>query len=176
MPWCPKCGTEYREGFTECKDCHVALTEEKTAIQAEPETESETTYVGLQKPIAVYTAPTTSEAEMIVEALKRNGIDAMTRKAAFEEMRAYTGDSERYGVVVMVDAGETAQARQVIETFRADLAESELSEDELAVLAEEQAVQEPAGEPEDNASFKVLPIVLGVIGVALLLLWMISGR
>ena len=23
--YCPKCGVQYREGFTECSDCHVAL-------------------------------------------------------------------------------------------------------------------------------------------------------
>ncbi len=26
--FCPKCQTEYREGFTECADCHVALVEQ----------------------------------------------------------------------------------------------------------------------------------------------------
>lgn len=25
--WCPECGREYREGFTECAYCHVALTD-----------------------------------------------------------------------------------------------------------------------------------------------------
>ncbi len=27
MPWCPECGAEYREGFTRCSDCDVALTD-----------------------------------------------------------------------------------------------------------------------------------------------------
>ena len=27
--YCPKCGSEYREGFTECKDCEVALVNEE---------------------------------------------------------------------------------------------------------------------------------------------------
>jgi Putative prokaryotic signal transducing protein len=25
--WCPKCGAEYREGFSECADCGVALVD-----------------------------------------------------------------------------------------------------------------------------------------------------
>ena len=25
--FCPKCGAEYRSGFTQCSDCHVALTD-----------------------------------------------------------------------------------------------------------------------------------------------------
>ena len=28
MPYCPKCGSEYREGYTECTDCHVSLVAE----------------------------------------------------------------------------------------------------------------------------------------------------
>jgi hypothetical protein len=28
MPWCPKCKTEYQEGYTQCKDCKVELVEE----------------------------------------------------------------------------------------------------------------------------------------------------
>lgn len=27
MPWCPRCGSEYREGFTICKDCAEALVD-----------------------------------------------------------------------------------------------------------------------------------------------------
>ena len=30
--WCPECGREYREGFTECAYCHVALTETEPVI------------------------------------------------------------------------------------------------------------------------------------------------
>lgn len=29
MPWCPKCKSEYREGFTVCADCGSELTEEE---------------------------------------------------------------------------------------------------------------------------------------------------
>ena len=28
MPYCPKCGSEYTEGFTECSDCQVPLVSE----------------------------------------------------------------------------------------------------------------------------------------------------
>lgn len=29
MPWCPKCKSEYREGFTVCADCGCELVEEE---------------------------------------------------------------------------------------------------------------------------------------------------
>ena len=29
MPWCPKCGAEFRPGFTECNTCHIPLMDHK---------------------------------------------------------------------------------------------------------------------------------------------------
>ena len=29
MPWCPKCGAEFRAGFTACNTCHVKLIDHK---------------------------------------------------------------------------------------------------------------------------------------------------
>ena len=47
-------------------------------------------------------------------------------------------------------------------------------EDELARLAEEQAMEMPEQPVEDNASFKLLPVVAAVIVVALVLLWLVA--
>ena len=39
MPWCPKCKSEYREGFTVCADCGTELVAEepKEEVAAEKE-------------------------------------------------------------------------------------------------------------------------------------------
>lgn len=29
MPWCPRCGAEFRAGFTACNTCHVKLIDHK---------------------------------------------------------------------------------------------------------------------------------------------------
>jgi len=46
MSWCPKCKLEFKDEFTECPDCHVALVEELTSTVQVPEiqfvTEDET--------------------------------------------------------------------------------------------------------------------------------------
>ena len=83
MPWCPKCKAEYREGFTECATCHVPLVDElpdeqdmeqmPDAVQAEPAPEEA---VQLENPIAVYTADSRIDAEMIRDMLRESGIPA----------------------------------------------------------------------------------------------------
>ena len=35
--FCPECRSEYRQGFTECADCHVALVERLPALAQEPD-------------------------------------------------------------------------------------------------------------------------------------------
>jgi len=35
MMYCPKCGAEYRDGFTECADCRVHLVAEPPAVQSD---------------------------------------------------------------------------------------------------------------------------------------------
>lgn len=35
--FCPKCGGEYEDGFTECADCHVSLVPEPPPPPPEPE-------------------------------------------------------------------------------------------------------------------------------------------
>ncbi len=39
MPWCPKCKTEYREGFKVCADCGSELVEEEPVEAADEEAE-----------------------------------------------------------------------------------------------------------------------------------------
>ena len=75
----------------------------------------------------------------------------------------------------MVDASQTAQARALIDEMNHDLAEQPVDEEALARLAEEQAMEMPPQPMEDNASFKLLPVVAGVIVVALVLLYFVAN-
>lgn len=41
MPWCPKCGAEYRDGFTRCASCDVPLVDRLTDEQSKEANKSE---------------------------------------------------------------------------------------------------------------------------------------
>ena len=69
MPWCPECGTEYREGFTRCSDCGAALTDAPppgvaTAARPGPEW------------VEVASYPTAEEARLAAGLLQGSGIPA----------------------------------------------------------------------------------------------------
>lgn len=177
MPWCPKCKAEYREGFTECSTCRVPLVD--TLPEENEENKKTEEFVlpdGMEKPIAVYTAKNRLEAEMVCDMLRENDIVVLHRPAAFRQIQAYSGADARFGVEIVVDASQTARARALIDEMNHSFAEAPVDEEELARLAEEQAMQVPEQPMEDNASFKLLPVVAGVIAVALLLLYLVSNR
>lgn len=178
MPWCPKCGSEYRDGFTECASCGVKLVDKLTDEQKkQAEMEERRDMVlpeGMSRPVAVFTAKNRLEAESIEDMLRDNDIPVFDRPAAFRQIQSYSGADARFGVELVVDASQTARARQLIDEMQTELAENELSEDDLARLAEEQAEQMPKAEVEDSASLRLLPVIAGVLVLALVVLYFVT--
>ena len=178
MPWCPKCGAEYRDGFTECASCGVKLVDKLTDEQKkQAEMEERRDMVlpeGMSRPVAVFTAKNRLEAESIEDMLRDNDIPVFDRPAAFRQIQSYSGADARFGVELVVDASQTARARQLIDEMQTELAENELSEDDLARLAEEQAEQMPKAEVEDSASLRLLPVIAGILVLALVVLYFVT--
>lgn len=73
MPFCPKCQTEYREGFSTCADCHVPLVAELPPLP-EPEPLPDSQDFG--EPTLLLTADTELEADMLVALFTDSGIPA----------------------------------------------------------------------------------------------------
>lgn len=178
MPWCPKCGSEYRDGFTECASCGVKLVDKLTDEQKkQAEMEERRDMVlpeGMSRPVAVFTAKNRLEAESIEDMLRDNDIPVFDRPAAFRQIQSYSGADARFGVELVVDASQTARARQLIDEMQTELSENELSEDDLARLAEEQAEQMPKAEVEDSASLRLLPVIAGILVLALVTLYFVT--
>ena len=178
MPWCPKCGAEYRDGFTECASCGVKLVDKLTDEQKkQAEMEERRDMVlpeGMSRPVAVFTAKNRLEAESIEDMLRDNDIPVFDRPAAFRQIQSYSGADARFGVELVVDASQTARARQLIDEMQTELSENEFSEDDLARLAEEQAEQMPKAEVEDSASLRLLPVIAGILVLALVVLYFVT--
>ena len=178
MPWCPKCGSEYRDGFTECASCGVKLVDKLTDEQKkQAEMEERRDMVlpeGMSRPVAVFTAKNRLEAESIEDMLRDNDIPVFDRPAAFRQIQSYSGADARFGVELVVDASQTARASQLIDEMQTELSENELSEDDLARLAEEQAEQMPKAEVEDSASLRLLPVIAGILVLALVVLYFVT--
>ncbi len=71
MPWCPNCHYEYVDEVKECPDCNIALVDSLPEEKQEALNEEE--YVGL------YSLPSQLYAEMVQEALEKEGIRSLLK-------------------------------------------------------------------------------------------------
>ena len=72
MPYCPKCKAEYREGITECADCHVPLVD---SLPEEAKLESgEIENSDLPEIVEIYRSLDERDIEQKTYHLERNGI------------------------------------------------------------------------------------------------------
>ena len=88
--FCPKCKSEYREGFYKCADCKIDLVPE---LPSEPEQHAEYEYTNL---VNIVTYPSRYEAELAKGLLSANGIDAVVK----DGLEAVGGAAPIYGLLV----------------------------------------------------------------------------
>jgi len=111
MPYCPKCHTEYREGFTKCADCGCDLEmgsePQDTANDHTPDTD------GVE--LVFLTSVDSIGAAPVVESLLRqNGIPYVTRdREAGDYLRIYTGSSV-FGIDIFVRKSDYKAALSLI--------------------------------------------------------------
>ena len=133
--WCPQCGAEYREGFSECSDCGVALVADAPA-EPEPRTPREPgrpldpgdDSVELLRVNAV-------EAELIAAQLRGAGIHAGVIAVGTAGELVAIQHSE--GSRVMVRRGDFAAAQAALADIESsDQTASAIYDADLATQAE----------------------------------------
>ncbi len=118
MPWCPDCGAEYREGFTSCSDCGVAL------VDTPPPAEEGTVAPGPEW-VEVASYPTVEEARLAQGLLLDEGIRAeVVDKHVVLNPFPQVDEAE---VVLLVAPDDAARADAVLE--RAEAGADTLAED-----------------------------------------------
>jgi len=103
--FCPQCHDEYREGYTECAECHVPLVEElpKEAVPPPP-----------SELITVFTTGDAALLPVIESVLSGAGIQFFAKNEALQSLfgwgRIGTGYNVVTGPVVIQVASEDAEA------------------------------------------------------------------
>jgi hypothetical protein len=153
MPWCPKCGIEYREGFETCSDCGVGLSETPVSVETgsvpeseaetevesknEVESESNSDYQFDMEAFLVETG-NSIEADMIEGLLNAEEIPVLRKN---DDVKIYM-DGVSSGVDLYVPSHLLDKAKEILEISKGVLG-GEIPEEEL----EAQAL---AAEPEDE--------------------------
>lgn len=113
MPFCPKCGAEYRREYSRCSDCDCALVEKRPGKE-------EDIIVDGKIALLCQTSDLVS-ARMLEEALKAQNIPCLVKA----RMGTYSGymplDSVMKGVKVFVPESAYKKAIEIAETIIPDL-------------------------------------------------------
>jgi hypothetical protein len=141
MPWCPKCRSEYREGFESCSECGAALVEELPEEPAPEKTE------GGDGDHAVFlvSAADNFEADIIKSKLEAYGVPVMQKhKEAGDYLHVYMGASP-FGIDLYVPSKLLEKAREILEAV------PEVAEDDGPALQEERELQEESEKRKDRS-------------------------
>ena len=109
MPWCPKCKTEYREGFERCNDCETDLVDK---LADEPVADKPQEY---EAEAFLVSAGSDMQADILESKLKFYGIPVVRKyRENGGYLKVYMGATP-FGIDLYVPARLLADARELIE-------------------------------------------------------------
>lgn len=152
MAWCPKCKTEYREGFTVCADCGSKLVSEAELkkIEKEERVKSQLGY-GEEEP---------SEASDVVQESAESAAKA-------------EGGADVSGAVAANDAGEETPVMKLPEGMTPEQAQAIMAQLQAAEMTRRargggSRYQDSSELASDNRSSAWLLLVIGGVGLVVL--------
>ena len=106
--FCPKCGSEYREGFYQCAHCRVALVHDPSSPQAEPAVKKRklVTILETSDPALISVVKSLLEGENIWYAAQGEAMSNL-----FPGVRGYPS------IIFQVDREDEERARELLKEF-----------------------------------------------------------
>ena len=106
---CPECGSEYREGFTQCSDCDIPLVEAMPEEAGEPDVEI----------VKVFEATNAAVLPLVESVLLDANIEFMTKSEGLQDVFALgrfgMGSNNLIGpATIWVRKDNEAEARELI--------------------------------------------------------------
>lgn len=145
MPWCPKCGIEYREGFDTCNDCDCALVKNQEEIEvAAEEEEAANPFVGGET--FLVSVGDSIEADMIEGLLNENNIPVLKKYSEMVNFLQTLTCATNSGADIYVPSFLFSKALKLIQENQGTLEEFAISDEELEAQALAAA---PVDEDED---------------------------
>lgn len=129
MKYCPRCGAEYRPGFTECADCLVALVDEPPAAPPEPETYKPRPRAADRA--VVFRSGRRMDAELVRARLEADGLDAWIWSTGLGPWRMESALTEVSGVASEFNAHNVVVADEDFDRAREVLDAREIAIDAL---------------------------------------------
>ncbi len=161
--WCPKCKSEFREGFTECPACKVPLVE-----TLEEEKPSETV-----EPVLLMSFQDRNELELAAGVLDRAGIPYLLKEpGSGEYLRIVTGQN-MFGTELYVDPRVQRTALRLLRRCDQEETAAEFDDDALNAAIDEFESEYPEeAKPEEAASgsegYQTLLTFLAIFGLIVL--------
>ena len=169
MPWCPKCRSEYREGFESCSECGVELVEELPEELPEELTETTATKKAFDDddiPAFLVSAADNFEADILEGKLEAYGVPVMKQhKDAGGYLHIYMGASP-FGIDLYVPSKLLEKAKEILESVPEVIEDnSEFVQEELEEQQELHEESEKRKEKSRNWLFLlfVIPLLVYLI-------------
>jgi hypothetical protein len=173
MAWCPKCRSEYREGFDSCSECGEALVDELPDEQAESPTIKKA-FDDDDIPVFLVSAADNFEADILEGKLEAYGVPVMKQhKDAGGYLHIYMGASP-FGIDLYVPSKLLEKAKEILQSVP-EVAEDS-SENLQEEIEEQQELQEESEKRKDRSRNWLFLLFVVPVLIYLLISLLTYGR